>query len=91
MASIMDALLKIIALHDNNKSALATKLALIKGDDKISSSHINNWLYRDKKIPSEWVIPLSQSVEWQITPNELQPDIYPHPHDGLPSHMREVA
>ena len=84
----MEHLLKIIALHNDNKSALANKIAEIKGDPKVSSSHINNWLYRDKKVPSDWVLPLSQSVNWEIKPNDLRPDIYPHPDDGLPPFMR---
>lgn len=87
----MEYLLKIISMYGGNKSALASKLAEIKQDNKISPSHLNNWLSRDKKIPGEWVRPLSEAANWGITPHELRPDIYPHPNDGLPEHLRAAA
>lgn len=87
----MDSLLHIIELHKGNKSALANRLRELRPGTRISQAHINNWLYRDKKIPSEWIRPLSESVDWTVTPHQLSHDIYPHPDDGLPSHLREVA
>lgn len=43
------------------------------------------------KCPAETVLSLSEVSGWQVTPNELRPDLYPHPQDGLPDHLREVA
>lgn len=43
------------------------------------------------KCPAETVLSLSEAVNWQVTPHDLRPDLYPHPQDGLPPHMREVA
>ncbi len=91
MCSIMEALLKILAMHADIKTALVTKLRLIRPDSKLTISHINNWLYRDKAIPSEWVLPLSEAVNYEKTPHELRPDLYPHPDDGLPENMRSAS
>lgn len=84
----MEFLLKIISLHGDNKSSLVNKLLTLRPDSKVTNSHINNWLTRDKNIPSDWVLPLCESVYWQVTPHELRPDLYPHPEDGLPDDMR---
>lgn len=43
------------------------------------------------KCPAETVLNLSEVTEWQVTPHELRPDLYPYPQDGLPEHLREVA
>jgi DNA-binding transcriptional regulator YdaS (Cro superfamily) len=42
-------------------------------------------------ISAERVIAISMATNWQVTPHELRPDIYPHPQDGLPDHMRQAA
>ena len=87
----MEALLKIIHLHGNRKSAVISNLLKLRPESNLTNSHINNWLYRDNKTPSEWVLPLCETVDWQVTPHELRPDLYPHPEDGLPAHLRQVA
>jgi hypothetical protein len=87
----MDSLLKIIGMFEGNKTALANRLRGEIPNSKISQAHINNWLLRDKKIPPEWVIPLSRVSNWEVTPHAINARLYPHPHDGLPEHMREVA
>ena len=60
----------------------------IKVNEK--SNVISMWLQR-KKIPSEKVILVSQATNYQVTPHELRPDLYPHPQDGLPEHLRTAA
>lgn len=87
----MEFLLKIISIHNDKKSSLVNKLLELRPHSKVTNSHINNWLTRDKNIPSDWVLPLCESVDWQVTPHELRPDLYPHPHDGLPEDMRCVC
>ncbi|PPD12149.1 hypothetical protein [Methylophilus sp.] len=87
----MDALLKIIDLFGGNRSALARRLAEVSGNPKLSATHINNWIERDKNIPTDYVIPIAQVSEWKFTPHQIKPNKYPHPQDGLPDHLREVA
>lgn len=43
------------------------------------------------EVPAERVLDVAKLTEWECKPHELRPDIYPHPHDGLPEHLREVA
>lgn len=54
------------------QSALARKLG-----PPIRQGQIRNWLYRDKKISSKWIIPIEKAVNEQVTRHELAPDIYP--------------
>jgi len=35
-------------------------------------------------VASNEVINASRALEWQVTPHELRPDLYPNPTDGLP-------
>lgn len=58
----------------------------------VKQAHVWNWLNKTKfGTPAERVIPVACATNWQITPHELRPDIYPHPQDGLPEHIREAA
>lgn len=88
MCDIMKSLLKIIDLHGGKKATLVTCLLRLRPDANLTNTHINNWLNRDNKIPPEWILPLCESVQWQVTPHELSADLYPHPDDGLPDAMR---
>ena len=81
---------KIVELAGGQVS-LAVKLKVIVPSSKISQGHIWNWLNRENQVPAEWVLPCCQALDWQVTPNQLRPDLYPHPHDGLPESMRQVA
>jgi DNA-binding transcriptional regulator YdaS (Cro superfamily) len=47
--------------------------------------------YIRTKVPSENVIAIAEVTNWKVTPHELRPDIYPHPQDGLPEHLRSAA
>ncbi|MGN8238636.1 transcriptional regulator [Enterobacter soli] len=44
---------------------------------------VNGWF--KNKIPGELVLKVSKVVNWQVTPHELRPDLYPNPTDGLPA------
>lgn len=35
-------------------------------------------------VPAERVIGFCRALEWEVTPHELRPDIYPHETDGMP-------
>ncbi|HGJ5879642.1 MAG TPA: transcriptional regulator [Arsenophonus nasoniae] len=37
------------------------------------------------RVPAECVFSMAKVLEWQITPHELRPDIYPNPTDGIPA------
>lgn len=40
------------------------------------------------EVPAERVMAVAEATQWECTPHELRPDIYPHPDDGLPAEMR---
>jgi DNA-binding transcriptional regulator YdaS (Cro superfamily) len=59
---------------------------------KLKQGHIWSWLNKTKfGVPAEYVIAVSDSVNWEVTPHQLRPDLYPHPDDGLPDHLRNAA
>lgn len=39
-------------------------------------------------VPADRVISVSRAVEFEVTPHQLRPDLYPHPDDGLPPALR---
>lgn len=47
---------------------------------QVSQQTVFKWLNR--RVPAERVIPLCELMNWQITPHDLRPDLYPHPTDG---------
>jgi DNA-binding transcriptional regulator YdaS (Cro superfamily) len=58
----------------------------------VKQAHVWQWLNTTKHgVPPEHVINVSGATDWAITPNDLRPDLYPHPHDGLPDHLRAAA
>jgi DNA-binding transcriptional regulator YdaS (Cro superfamily) len=80
---------KIVMLAGGQASlagVLATK------EEPIKQAHVWNWLnVTVNGIPERHVIKACAAVNWQVTPHELRPDIYPHPDDGLPDHLRTAA
>lgn len=54
----------------------------------LRQGHVWNWLNREGRVPAENVLVVCAVVDWQITPHELRPDIYPNPSDGLPGEKR---
>jgi hypothetical protein len=78
---------KILKLADG-QMALVKKLLTLYPDSKIRQGHINNWLRRDRRVPDVWVIPCCAAVDFKITPHQIRSDLYPHPMDGLPDHLR---
>lgn len=81
---------KIIELLGGKQQSLADALAT--GEEPIKQAHVWNWLnVTVNGIPERHVIKACKAVDWQVTPHQLRPDIYPHPKDGLPEHMRSAA
>lgn len=53
---------------------------------KVGQVHVWGWL-NSVKIevpPAEVVIAIADFLEYQITPHQLRPDLYPNPGDALP-------
>ncbi len=76
-----DALNKVIDLV--GLKALATTLG-------VSYQAVQKYVANGEMV-ADRVLATCEATNWQVTPHELRPDLYPHPHDGLPSHLREVA
>ena len=81
-----------------DKSSLIKAVDLIGGQVAtaravgVKQAHVWGWLNKTKDgAPPERVISISAATNWQVTPHELRPDLYPHPQDGLPDHMRSAA
>lgn len=45
----------------------------------VTQPHVWNWLNRDKKIPAQYVIPITLIPEVSALPHELRPDVFPAP------------
>lgn len=85
-------LIKVVQLA-GGQVAMANRIRAILPNTKVTQAFVWKWLNSpsDNTPPSEWVIPICQAVEWEVTPNELRPDIYPNPTDGLPVDHQEAA
>lgn len=70
------------------QKALADALAR-QGFARIKQAHVWNWLNTTRNgVPGEYVIPICSIIDYQVTPHDLRPDLYPNPCDGLPQHIR---
>ena len=69
---------KVFALVDGGRAALAKQFS-------VSIQAVSKWQTR---VPAGVVIGLAESVQFQVTPHQLRPDLYPHPDDGLPPELR---
>lgn len=59
------------------------QVALGKSIGKTQAT-ISSWINRkNRKISPEFVIAIAKATDFKITPHQLRPDIYPHPHDGM--------
>lgn len=54
----------------------------------VSQTMVSRWS-RGVKVSAESVFLLAKATDWQVTPHELRPDLYPHPEDGLPASLRQ--
>ncbi len=76
----MDSLSKAIKIAGSQRQ-LAEKVGGVQ-------TRISEWRRRGE-VPPDAVIGVSRAVDFQVTPHELRPDLYPHPEDGLPESMRK--
>jgi len=81
------ALEKAVEIATGQK-ALADELSLIC-NRPVKQAHVWNWLNTTRDgVPGEYVIPICAAIDYQVTPHELRPDLYPNPSDGLPQNIR---
>ncbi|HHR6030402.1 TPA: transcriptional regulator [Providencia alcalifaciens] len=52
-----------------------------------SPQSVFNWI-KNNKVPAERVIQLCHLGDWQVSPHQLRPDLYPNEHDGLPNNIK---
>jgi DNA-binding transcriptional regulator YdaS (Cro superfamily) len=78
-------------IHDNplQRAVSIVGLKPLAAAIDVSYQAVQNYL--KTRTPSEKVIGVSEATNWQVTPHDLRPDLYPHPHDGLPEHLRSDA
>lgn len=65
-------------------SLLGGQTALARACD-VKQAYIWNWLNRDGRTPAEYVLDVSKATNYEVTPHDLRPDIYPNVSDGLPA------
>lgn len=53
----------------------------------MSEEGVRLWRARGA-VPAGSVLWLSERTEWEYTPHQIAPEIYPHPDDGLPPERR---
>lgn len=78
----MNALDKACSLAET-KARLARKI-------DIKPQALQQWL-ASGIVPADRVLSVAKAVDYQVTPHDLRPDLYPHPEDGLPLELREQA
>lgn len=74
---------------EHQRRALADVLALVPNNELarhlgVSAQAVSKW----PRVPDGRVIQVAEATGWKKTPHELRPDLYPHPFDGLPAHLR---
>lgn len=80
------ALKRVIELCGGSRAELLRRLRAL--GQQCSDSLVYVWEKRDLKVSHDFVIPVAQAVEWQVTPHELRRSLYPHRDDGLPDELR---
>ncbi|MDY6798533.1 MAG: YdaS family helix-turn-helix protein [Pseudomonadota bacterium] len=50
----------------------------------VTQGLIYQWLSGHRKVSAEKALAVSEATDWQVTPHELRPDIYPNQSDGIP-------
>lgn len=53
----------------------------------VTQGMVSRWLTDKDKIAPERVLRVAAFTNWEITPHELDPDLYPSPLDGMPASL----
>lgn len=66
---------------------LANAIRRVRPNTRVTQSHVWKWLNQvvGATPPAEWARTIAEAVEWQVTPHDLRPDLYPNPTDALPA------
>lgn len=72
-----------------SQSELARRISAV-AQRKVAAQNIQYWLQSVHGVGAESVLAVAAAVEFQVTPHELRPDLYPHPDDGLPAERRST-
>lgn len=81
-----ETLLKAVQMA-GGQAHLARGIRDLLPGSKVGQVHVWGWL-NNVKIevpPADVVLPISESLNYRITPHALRPDLYPNPTDALPS------
>lgn len=87
-----ESLLKAVRIA-GGQVHLARRIRAHRPGSKIGQVHIWGWLNVCKAPvpPAESVLAIAAAVDWEVTPHELRPDIYPNPTDGVPTQPTKEA
>lgn len=69
-------------MKDETKSKISDSYTQAEIGKKLQVSQQTVFKWLNRRVPAERVIPLCELMNWQITPHDLRPDLYPHPTDG---------
>ena len=81
---VMNAISKAIE-SAGGPTALAKKLTELDASRPVSTQRVNNWRARGR-VSAEFAAPVEMVTG--VSRRALRPDIYRHPDDGLPDHLR---
>jgi DNA-binding transcriptional regulator YdaS (Cro superfamily) len=59
--------------------------------EKVGTKQQNVSQWTKSRVSPEFVLGVAKAVDFQVTPHELRPDIYPHPEDGMPRNEQKAA
>lgn len=78
----MDALNRAIEIA-GSQQALAERVGS-------NQTRVSEWKRRGK-VADGAVLGVAAAVDFEVTPHQLRPDLYPHPEDGLPPELRGIT
>lgn len=55
-------------------------------DPPVSPQGVSKWA--EAGVPGERVLKMAEATDYEVTPHELRPDLYPNPDDGVPMSRR---
>ena len=74
-------------MNETVKKKISSHLSQLEIATKLDTKQQNVSRWLSNRIPAERVIPFCDLLNWEVTPHELRPDLYPKPTDGLPTEI----
>jgi len=53
----------------------------------VSAPTVSQWASGARPVPPGKAVSIARATNWQVTPHDLRPDIYPNPTDALPPEL----